>query len=632
MYLDVLSIKNFRKYGEQGLFLKLNNRFNLFVGENDSGKTAIIDAIKLVLSTHGYDYYRVDYEDFHLPPNATNEDDRATKIEITCIFKGFSVDEAKHFLEWLNIVKNPDGKTEYELKVTLSAKRKGKEVFYDVKAGGIEEGKYLSSEARNLLKVTYLKPLRDAESELTPRRNSRLSQILRSHKAFENESEHVIIEAVKEANDKIKKYFQGKDINDQDLPDQLGKELLDEVNGYLREFSSIRRSLSSVFSIAELKLKNILERLSLQLDETKLGLGSHNVLFTATELLLLQRKEYEGLKMALIEEIEAHLHVQSQIRMIEFLEEEAERSDMQLILTTHSTAIASKVKLEHLFICQGERVFSMSPEETELSKGDYLFLERFLDSTKADLFFAQGVIMVEGDAENLLIPTLAKVIGLPLSKYGVTVLNVGSTAFLRYSRIFKRKNPSLGTFDIPVACITDLDIKPDFIKQYQENATTYSDRIKIQSLEEIISKKKERLEGQNVMVFVSPLWTLEHDIATSSLQEDMLRAVLYAKKIQNSDKLALTDQKKQQVEAEIEELITEWNSNNYDDARRAFEIYYNIVLKDNVSKAIIAQCLAIILSEKEEQESLKQQILSDDKLKYLVDAIKYVTGTVETNV
>ena len=36
------------------------------------------------------------------------------------------------------------------------------------------------------------------------------------------------------------------------------------------------------------------------------------------------------------------------------------------------------------------------------------FLERFLDVTKANLFFAKGVIMVEGWAEEILIPALAK--------------------------------------------------------------------------------------------------------------------------------------------------------------------------------------------------------------------------------
>jgi putative ATP-dependent endonuclease of OLD family len=70
MYLSELKIWNFRKYGEgekkspigeeknPGLHLRLNSGLNLLVGENDSGKTAIIDAIKMVLFTQSYEYYR----------------------------------------------------------------------------------------------------------------------------------------------------------------------------------------------------------------------------------------------------------------------------------------------------------------------------------------------------------------------------------------------------------------------------------------------------------------------------------------------------------------------------------------------------------------------------------------------
>ena len=70
-------------------------------------------------------------------------------------------------------------------------------------------------------------------------------------------------------------------------------------------------------------------------------------------------------------------------------------------------------------------------------------MQRFLDATKSNLFFARGIIMVERDAENLLIPVLAEILGYPLEKHGVSIVNVGSTAFLRYSRIFVREDGHL---------------------------------------------------------------------------------------------------------------------------------------------------------------------------------------------
>ncbi|WBX80332.1 AAA family ATPase [Virgibacillus salarius] len=634
MYLAELSIKNFRKYGNPGLNLKLNKHLNVLVGENDSGKSTIVEAIKFVLSTHNNDYLRLNIEDFHLAKGA-DEEERATEIDIICLFKGFNVEEAKNFLEWLHVDKIGDTPT-YSLKVIFSAKRKDKKVFYDISAGGLDTGKYLNGEAKNLLKTTYLKPLRDAENEMTSRRNSRLSQVLINHSAFESEEEHVLVNAIKEANDRIMDYFIEKNEVDSDelnpehtSEENTGAQILKEINEYLESFSSNRNILKSQFNISDIKLKSILERLQLNLEDAKPGLGSHNILFIATELLSLQQKDYEGLKLALIEEIEAHLHTQAQMRLIDFLLKRSFESDIQLILTTHSTSLASKIPLEYMFICQDNKVFSLNSDETGLLKGDYLFLERFLDSTKADLFFAQGVIMVEGDAENILIPTIAQILGLPLSKNGITVLNVGSTAFLRYSRIFIRANPDSGTINIPVACITDLDIKPEINTQDQLIDPTPK------TIEEKRERISSRLNQQNVKAFISPIWTLEHDFARSSFQEDTLRAVLWAKKIQNSDTVGLTDNKKDKVEEEITEFKQFYKDKNYPSERIAYEIYENIITKKNakVSKAIIAQCLSDILLEKftEDPASTKTQILTDPLLKYLVNAIRYAAGISEVN-
>ncbi|WP_445491547.1 ATP-dependent nuclease [Niallia sp. 03133] len=622
MYLSEIHIKNFRKFGNPGLHLILNKGFNLFVGENDSGKTTIIDAIKLVLGTQSNDFNRIETDDFHIPNKNSPEFERAKTIEISCIIRDISLNEAKHLLEWLSFEK-VRGKTEYLLHISYLAKREGKKIFYDVKAGIGDGGKLLNSEARNRIRATYLKPLRDANTELAPRKNSRLSNILSSHSAFENEDSHFLLDTFKEANKKIDSYFKGKDLNEENLPDQLGKNLLEELNTYLNKFSNKNNVLESGFRVSDLKLKNILERLTLEFESSKPGLGSHNILFIAAELLLLKRDEFDGLKLALIEEIEAHLHTQAQIRLIEYLQEEAESSNIQLILSTHSTALSSKIKLENLFICSNNSIFSMRSDETELLKGDYLFLERFLDATKADMFFAQGVIMVEGDAENLILPSLSKIIGKPFSQYGVTVLNVGSTAFLRYSRIFRRKNSENGLLNIPVACVTDLDIDTvEYISNEGLSEAYYEKR------QEKKANIVERLDGQVVRTFVSPYWTLEHDIALSELRPLLLKAILQAKKIQNSDKYGLTDKKNEDIETEINILNATWKEKNYTDFQIAHDIYRNQITKVNnkISKAIIGQCFATLIEENEDKEELKKIILRDKKLSYLVEAINYVTS------
>jgi len=277
-------------------------------------------------------------------------------------------------------------------------------------------------------------------------------------------------------------------------------------------------------------------------------------------------------------------------------------------MTTHSPNLASKVKLDHLIICKGDQVFPMGSNYTQLEKGDYLFLERFLDVTKANLFFAQGIIFVEGDSENILIPTIADLLDKPLTKFGVSVVNVQSTAFLRYSKIFKRRSGA--GIGIKVAVVTDNDIKPD--------SGLTQDQI-----DEKRTEKEAKYNGQDIKTFISPDWTLEYDISLSGLKKEFYTAVLRAEKVQNSDTYGLTPEKIEEVKQKVEIDFTTWNSENKTEQEIAKVIYNDLILDKKISKPIVAQCFAVILKDCEE---IKERIEVDRELKYLVDAIKYVVG------
>ena len=393
------------------------------------------------------------------------------------------------------------------------------------------------------------------------------------------------------------------------LPDQAGKHLLDDINAYLKEFFTEKeQNKIASFSIADPELKSILEKLILDLVEAKAGLGSYNRLYIATELLLLKRENYTGLKLALVEEIEAHLHPQAQLRLIEYLNNEvSDKSDVQLIMTTHSPNLASKVKLRNLIVCKNENAFPMDSSSTELEEGDYLFLERFLDVTKANLFFTQGVILVEGDSENLLIPTIADIIGKPLSKYGVSIVNVNGKAFLRYSRIFRRRSLDNGEMGIPVAVVTDNDIPPD-------------NQLKELELQRKRAEKAAKYDGQTVSTFVSPVWTLEYDISLSNLRGLFYKAVLCAEKIQNSDQIGLTQDNITAIEGQAQRDLADWATKSKPEV--ASQIYNDHIKRKNISKAIIAQCFANLLKQ-EDQNTLREKINADGYFRYLVDAINY---------
>lgn len=611
MYLSRLRLWNFRRYGiytdaidldHEALDLKFNDGLNLLVGENDCGKTTIIDAIRYVLFTQSREYIRVTTDDFHLKPGK-GEADRSSKFRIECEFRGFTTDEAAPFLEWVSI-ETVDGSDEYVLRVWAEANRKNDRVFLDVKAGQDGEGAQLPSAARDLLRVTYLKPLRDSDAELTPGRYSRLSQVLSSHGLFADAGEeHRLVELLTEANDGVENYFK----NDPD-----GKILLEELNGYLRDFFHCKEVYGADITVARNSLREILAKLSLQLDQANSGLGSQNILFMAAELLLLKREDYLGLKLALIEEIEAHLHPQAQLRVIDYLQ----NTGGQFILTTHSPNLASKVHLRNLILVHGKSAYPMGPNFTKLRSGDYDFLERFLDVTKANLFFAKGVILVEGDAENLLVPALAELLDRPLHRYGVSIVNVGSTAFLRYSRIFLREDKDEPELDIPVAVITDLDVpEPEGPLSEDEKVALKAKR------EELWHEKTKRYSEGKVQAFVSPCWTLEYELGRSNLRRQAYRALLEAKAIKNNKDEQVSKIKASKIDAEVTDVVKEWESKTREEVARG--ICDELVAK-HASKAVMAQCLAQLLTQGD-RSKLCQTLQKSKALSYLVEAIEHVT-------
>ena len=295
--------------------------------------------------------------------------------------------------------------------------------------------------------------------------------------------------------------------------------------------------------------------------------------------------------------------------------------------------------------------YDLAEGKTGLQKGDYLFLQRFLDSTKANLFFAKGIIMVEGDAENILIPVIADIIGYPLEKYGISIVNVGSTAFLRYSRIMVRKDGN--SIRIPVSVITDCDVRPYKIGDQEENENKEFNEKEKESEDAEEEKNTKYTEG-SVRGFTSPRWTLEYCIALSCLSKDFHKAVHYGKKILNAkDEISLTDNKINEANREVQEEAELWEK--LSKAETAYNIYNLMLDKNGKSslKAIVAQCLASILRWKisvtldeipqekmfdldlyrlkidnKKKEALKNEIEKDQFLSYIVNAIKYAAGEV----
>ena len=646
MFLSKLKLKNFRKY--KNLEVPFKEGLNVLIGENDSGKTTIIDAIRVLLGTQSHEYYYMDEKDFNNP----NEE---MEIECTFSFKDGSDSKVAKFLEWITF--NDEKKP--ELIVRLKAIKKELKIKRTITAGEIDLDTRF--DLLDELRVTYLKPLRDANNELIAGRSSRLSQILKSHELFyKKENEHPFIEFAKEFNEDINKYFS----------DDEGKLILSNINKHLGEFlgKEKKEDYETNINITEDKLDTILNRLNLSLSKNKLGLGTLNQLYMSLELLLFEIDK-NTLNLCLIEELEAHLHPQAQLRTIKHLQNNFEKNS-QIILTTHSVNLASSLKLENLILCKNKNVYPLGKDYTQLEEENYIFLEMFLDATKANLFFAKGVIFVEGSAENLLVPAIAEIIEKPLDKYGVSIVNVSSTAFNNYSKIFLRKNKN-ESMEIPVAIITDLDVKDnsetkviklteerikeiedDFnydkgtfihlkdkyylnvddlkkdirkIKNLKKLRDGLGERIENFSKEEIDiieyrnlikERKKEDYENGNIKVFINKCQTLEYDLTMGELAYYLYNAILLTK---NKKGMTKDEFKEYFRDKSEEEKVKEIFIDN-------FYINYDQNKKNKLSKAEVALNLSYLL--KEDKENTKEILLKDEYCKYIVEAIEYATGNI----
>lgn len=637
MIVSELKIYNFRRFrsveGAPGLKITFHKGLNALIGENDSGKTAVIDALKLVLLTQSNEYIRPVEEDFYKPVDG----DACSEFKIDCEITEFTQNEAKNFIEYLTFKKDGD-KIEYMLELHYRAWKEGHKIFQELRVGDINDSISIDGKARDLLKAVYLKPLRDAEREMSSGRGSRISQILLNHPIFKDKKEHEILEIFQEANNKIETYF---------LSDEEGKYILQTIRNNLKSFNDNGQASDAELRTSDIQLKAILESLSLNAPELNPGLGELNLLFIAAELLLLKEDSDGGMKLALIEELEAHLQPQAQLRLISYLQNEYNENDVQIIISTHSPILASKINLKNLILMKDGFGYDLAEGKTGLQKGDYLFLQRFFDSTKANLFFAKGIIMVEGDAENILVPVIADILGYPLEKYGISIVNVGSTAFLRYSGIMQRKDES--SIGIPVSVITDCDVRPYDVDQ--ETKEKKLDEKKDESIKQEKEKNKNYTEG-SVRGFTSPRWTLEYCIAMSCLSEDFHKSVHYGKKIFNAKEyISLTNEKIVEADNEAAEEMKKWAGMPL--WKRAYEIY-NLMLDEKGKsslKAIVAQCLASVLRWKiseipdefkqekmfdldlyglkinnQQKDKLKAELEQDQFLGYIVKAIKYAAG------
>jgi len=480
MYIKHLLIKNYRNFGDPPFEVDLKP-FTVVLGENNVGKTNLLNALGLIFSQEimifrkrvqeiddinyaSVEAFKEKVRNFEVKP----EDIEFPTVSVEVTLADMDDDQEAVVGDWFSNQEFTEAKITYQFAPTANYDRVGwinkqrniikqkQEVgetgpfFIDFPIGdyrySIFGGKDLSNECNmyflKMLKMEFLDALRDAQKELIASGEYRLLY-------------RILIQKDKEKYDDIKTVLKtlddvvNKNPNLKSIKDDV-KNLLDKVS---LQSSETDNAIDFIFSSPE--ANELLKKISMiygsnPISVERNGLGRNNLLYISLILSHLSAQEAgEGgtfFRLIAIEEPEAHLHPHLQDHLAENIEsiQKSSGKAMQLLLTTHSTNIAAKMSLTSSVIIFNDQhgtpashyILSGIDEENEKSTINYL--SKYIDATKSRMFFARKLILVEGIAEQLLIPLFFKDDSRgTLEKVGCNIINVSGVAFSHFLKIIR---------------------------------------------------------------------------------------------------------------------------------------------------------------------------------------------------
>jgi predicted ATP-dependent endonuclease of OLD family len=478
MYIKQLKIRNYRNFGDQLFEMELKP-FTVILGENNVGKTNLLNALGLIFSQEimifrkrvleiddlnyaTVESFKEQAKNFDIPPDeiefpvvsvevilADMDDDQQAVIGDWFIDKELT--EAKITYQFAPVA-NFDKVEWIQKQRTLIKEKKdtggGGPILIDFPLGdyrySILGGDDPSNECNmyflKMLKMEFLDALRDAQKELVASGEYRLLY-------------RILIQKDKEKYDDIKTVLKKLDDvvnqnpNLRSIKDDV-KELLDKVS-----LQSDDADNSIDFNFSSPEAHELLKKISMiygtnPISVERNGLGRNNLLYISLILSHLSTHEVGGqntfFRLIAIEEPEAHLHPHLEDHLAENIESIQKDSgkSMQLLLTTHSTHIAAKISLSNSVVIFNDSNnepashYILSGIDEEGEKSTIHYLSKYIDATKSRMFFARKIVLVEGIAEQLLIPIFYKNCSdKTLEKVGCNIINVSGVAFSHFLKV-----------------------------------------------------------------------------------------------------------------------------------------------------------------------------------------------------
>ena len=538
LFISRVKIKNYRNFKD--VDVRLGHK-QIIIGENNVGKTNFLKALQLILDPTLSDEDRM-LEESDFNDTLVNPMENKEEIVIEVYIENYSNNKTILTVFQDATVKNEKGKEVLKLTYRFFPyidDAGNIEYQYNIFKGNDETKKFGSYE-RKYLNLKVIKALRDVESEIRNSRTSPIQRMLKDYAIDKNDLERIAEEYRKN----------GEEILNLD-------ELVDLTNNINKRFGAILGSDDFDVSLQAMEISpgrvlSSLKLLMAQRNTSDISLGLNNILYISMILQMLQDKTVPSLikedkynelivlaggeivkdtyeqsqnrnyflkerisdvqhkklysfmsknmpisnavTILAIEEPEAHLHPVNQ-RLI--YKDVIQNSNNSVLLTTHSahiTAIAPINSIVHLHNDGTKGTEIHATAAMPMDEGEFLDVERYLDVKRGEIYLGKAVLLVEGIAEEYLVPRFAELLGKPLDEKGIIVCNINCTNFTPYVKL-------LHSLAIPYAVITDGDFyvinDKDEREYHKMDTEETADRgwLGMESIESMVSQLN--LNGEN---------------------------------------------------------------------------------------------------------------------------------------